>query len=453
MNNWKLEIGNWNSLRLYNASSRGGSMLSRRRILKLGATAAGAAFASPVAAAASENNCPTVPPSIASLKSLKDRAKPITTEERGERQEKARRLMADNKLDAILLTEGTSLTYFSGIHWGGGERLFAMVLPAKGNAFYVCPAFEEGRAREQIAKAPGAGQADVRIWQEDESPYQRVAQGLEDRRLSTGTLGMEETVRFVFSQGIGKASPQVKIAAATPVTAGCRMIKSDHEVELMRLAAKVTLTAYEAAYLALNPGMTKPQLEEMVEVAHTRLGFSGGADVQVGEYSAFPHGSVTPQVIREGAIVLMDGGGNVEGYASDITRTFVLGKPSDKMKTVFGIVHRAQNAALKTARPGLECQAVDAAARSVITGAGYGPDYKFFTHRVGHGMGMDGHEWPYLVRGNTTPMAANMTFSDEPGIYIRGEFGIRLEDDMHITENGAELFTPQSPSLESPFGK
>ncbi|PYX15555.1 MAG: aminopeptidase P family protein, partial [Acidobacteria bacterium] len=352
-------------------------MISRRRILKLGTAAAGAALATPVTAATSENNCTALPPSIASLTSMKDQAKPITTEERGERQEKARRLMADNKLDAILLTEGTSLTYFSGIHWGGSERLFAMVLPVKGNVFYVCPAFEEGRAREQIAKAPGAEQADVRIWQEDGSPYQRVAQGLNDRGLSTGTLGMEETVRFVFSQGIGKASPQMKIASATPVTAGCRMIKSNHEVELMRLAAKVTLTAYEAAYHALNPGMTKPQLEEMVEAAHTRLGFSGSADAQVGEYSAFPHGSITPQVIREGAIVLMDGGGNVEGYASDITRTFVLGKPSDKMKTVFDIVHRAQTAALKTARPGLECQAVDAAARSVITDAGYGPDYKF----------------------------------------------------------------------------
>jgi Xaa-Pro aminopeptidase len=428
-------------------------MLSRRRILKLGTAAAGAAFASPVNAATSGNNCPALPASIAGLKSMKDQAKPISTEERGERQEKARRLLVENKLDAILLTEGTSLTYFSGIRWWGGERLFAMVLPATGNPFYVCPAFEEGRAREQIAKAPGAEQADVRIWREDESPYQKVAQGFKDRGLSTGTLGMEETVRFVFSQGIGKASPQLKIASGTPVTAGCRMIKSDHEVELMRLAAKVTLAAYEAAYRALSQGMTKPQLEEMVEAAHTQLGFSGGADVQVGEYSAFPHGSVTPQVIREGTIVLMDGGGSVEGYASDITRTFVLGKPSDKMKTVFDVVHRAQTAALKTARPGLECQAVDAAARSVITDAGYGPEYKFFTHRVGHGMGMDGHEWPYLVRGNTTPMAANMTFSDEPGIYIRGEFGVRLEDDMHITENGAELFTPQSPSLEYPFGK
>jgi Xaa-Pro dipeptidase len=316
----------------------------------------------------------------------------------------------------------------------------------------VCPGFEEGRAREQLAQAPAGDQADVRIWQEDDSPYQRVAQGLKDRGITTGTLGVEETVRYVFSEGIAKAAPQVKISSATPVTAGCRMLKSDHEIALMRLAAKVTLAAYEAAYRGLKEGMTQSQFEDLVEAAHTQLGFSGGADVQVGEYSALPHGSITPQVIREGTIVLMDGGCKVEGYSSDITRTFVLGKPSDKMKKVFDIVHRAQTAALKTARPGLECQAVDAAARKVITDAGYGPDYKFFTHRVGHGMGMDGHEWPYLVRGDSLPMAANMTFSDEPGIYIRGEFGVRLEDDMHITENGAELFTPQSPSLENPFG-
>jgi Xaa-Pro dipeptidase len=215
----------------------------------------------------------------------------------------------------------------------------------------------------------------------------------------------------------------------------------------------VTLMAYEAAFQALKPGMTKPHFEDLVATAHVRLGFEGGADVQVGEFSAFPHGSVTPQLIKEGTIVLMDGGCRVEGYTSDITRTFVLGKAGDKMKRVFDIVHQAQTAAVKTARPGLECQAVDAAARMVITDAGYGPDYKYFTHRVGHGMGMDGHEWPYLVRGNTRKLEPNMTFSDEPGIYIRGEFGVRLEDDMHITESGAELFTAQSPSLERPFGK
>lgn len=382
---------------------------------------------------------------------MKDQAKPITREERRDRLEKARRLMASNKLDAILVMEGTSLTYFTGTHWWGGERLFAMIVPAKGKAFYVCPAFEEGRAREQIANGPEGNEADIRTWQEDESPYQRVAQGLSDRGITTGTLGLEETVRFVFGDGIAKAAPRVKIASATPVTAGCRMIKSEHEIQLMRLAAKVTLIAYEAAYRALREGMTHREFSHLVDQAHDQLGFDGGADVQVGEYSALPHGSITPQVIREGTIILMDGGCKVEGYASDITRTFVLGKPSDKMKNVFDIVHRAQSAALAAARPGVQCQDVDAAARKVITDAGYGPDYKYFTHRLGHGMGMDGHEWTYLVRGNRATLERDMVFSDEPGVYIRGEFGVRLEDDLHVTENGAELFTPQSPSLENPF--
>jgi Xaa-Pro dipeptidase len=237
------------------------------------------------------------------------------------------------------------------------------------------------------------------------------------------------------------------------VTAGCRMIKSDHELTLMRLACQVTLAAYEAVFHALREGMTQQQVGDLIDLAYGQLGFPGEASVQVGEYSALPHGSTTPQVIREGSIVMIDDGCMVEGYQSDITRSFVLGKASDKMRAVFDIVHRAQAAALAAARPGLECGAVDAAARKVIADAGYGPDYKYFTHRLGHGMGMDGHEWPYLVRGNAAKLRPNMTFSDEPGIYIPGEFGIRLEDDMHITENGAELFTPQSPSLEDPFGK
>ena len=422
-------------------------MFSRRRFLGMAAAGLGAPS---LLRAQGQTSC-LPPPSIAKLTSVKDQAKPITAEERAERQEKALSLMTANQLDAILVSAGTSLKYFAGIDWWGSERLFVMVLPAKGLAFYVCPAFEEGRAREQLAR--DGKPADVRIWQENDSPYQAVAQGLKDHGMATGTLGMEETVDFVFSEGVGKAAPQVQIASATPVTAGCRQIKSQHELALMRLANQVTLAAYEAAYHAVSEGMAQDQLQHLVEAAHQQLGFNGSADVQMGEYSAFPHGSITPQVVREGAIVLMDGGCKVEGYESDITRTFVLGKPSDKMKQVFEIVHRAQTAALEAARPGVEAQAVDAAARQVITQGGYGPDYKYFVHRLGHGIGMDEHEWPYLVRGNTTKLEPNMTFSDEPGIYIRGEFGIRLEDDMHLTENGAELFTPQSPSLENPFAK
>jgi len=431
-------------------------MLSRRSFLQLGTATAGTTLVAHSFAAKGKSEdakCKPLPASITRLKSLKDKARPISQEERRDREEKARQLMAANSLDAIMLMEGTSLTYFTGMRWWGGERTFAMVLPTKGKSFYVCPSFEEGRAREQIAKGPEGGEADVRTWQEDENPYNVIAQGLRDRGISTGSLGIEEFVRFVFSDGVAKAAPQVKLVSATPVTAGCRSVKSEHEIELMRLAAQVTLTAYEAAYHALKVGMTQRDFSDLVEAAHSQLGFEGSADVQVGEFSALPHGSITPQVIREGTILLMDGGCRVEGYTSDISRTFVLGRPTEKMKKVFDIVHRAQSQALATARPGIQCGAVDAAARKVIDDGGFGPDYAHFTHRVGHGMGMDGHEWPYLVRGNNTPIAPHMTFSDEPGIYIRGEFGVRLEDDMHITENGAELFTPQSPSLEDPFGK
>jgi len=433
-------------------------MISRRRFLEVGSVTAGLAAAPhSLMASGIEKDDASLPPSIAQLKSRKSEAKPITREERNERQQRARQLMTENGLEAILLMEGTSLRYFTGVRWWGGERTFALVLPAKGAAFYVCPAFEEGRAREQLANALDGEQADVRVWQEDESPYQRIAQGVKERGVASGKLGIEESVRFVFADGIAKALsqavPQVTIASATPVTAGCRMIKSTHEIALMRLASQVTLAAYEAVYHALRPGMSQRDVSGLIDAAYRQLGFPGDASVMVDQATAFPHGLATPQVIREGSIVMIDDGCTVEGYQSDITRTFVIGKASDKMKQVFDIVLHAQSAALAAARPGAECGSVDAAARKVITEAGYGPDYKYFTHRLGHGLGMDGHEWPYLVRGNSTRLQANMTTSNEPGIYIRGEFGVRIEDDMHITESGAQLFTPQPLSLEEPFGK
>jgi Xaa-Pro dipeptidase len=430
-------------------------MISRRKLLETGSIWAGVATASSglgaIPAVARENS--PLPPSIARLQSRKQEATPIPREEREQRQERARELMAENSLDAIVLMEGTCLRYFTGVHWWGGERLFALVLPAKGAAFYVCPAFEEGRAREQLQLAPGGGQPDVRVWQEDENPYQRVAEGLGERGLAGGRLGIEETIRFVFVDGISKAAPRATLASATPVTAGCRSIKSPRELALMRLASEVTLAVYEAVYHALHEGMTQREVSDLIDAAYGRMGFPGDASIMLGEYSAFPHGSTTPQVLHEGSIIMIDDGCVVEGYQSDITRTFVLGKATDKMKSVFDIVHRAQRAALEQAKPGVTAGSVDDAARQVISNAGYGPDYKYFTHRLGHGLGMDGHEWPYLVRGNPTKLQAHVTTSNEPGIYLRGEFGVRLEDDMHITEAGAELFTPQSPSIEDPFGK
>ncbi len=411
----------------------------------------------PAAAAFAQRQTPpppaTLPPSIAALKSRRSEAQPITNQERQARIERAQRLMAENKIDAICMMGGTSLEYFTAVRWGNSERLFFMVLPQKGEPFFVAPRFEEDRAREQIARGPVGQKAQVLKWDEDDSPYEKVAFGLRERGVRTGRVGMEETVKFVFTDGVGKAAPQASVVSATPVTAGCRAIKSPAEIALMQLANDVTLAAYEAAWKAMRDGMTQFEFAQLVSAAHTQLGFQGGAGVQVGEWSANPHGSARPQVVREGTILLIDGGCRVEGYESDISRTFVLGKAGDKMKRVFDIVHRAQAAALAAARPGAACESVDRAARKVIEDAGFGPGYKYFTHRLGHGIGLDGHEWPYLVKGNTLPLAPNMTFSDEPGVYIPGEFGVRLEDDMLITANGARLFTPQSPSIEEPFAK
>ncbi|MDQ8153179.1 MAG: Xaa-Pro peptidase family protein [Gemmatimonadota bacterium] len=426
-------------------------MTSRRDFLGLSATAAATTALMPSRSGAMVPSPADDPPAIAALKSRRHEASPITVAERRGRLERARSLMRANALDAMMLTGGTSMDYFTGMRWGISERLLAVIIPVKGNAFLVTPKFEEERALEQARLGPLGAGTEVLAWEEDESPYALVARGLRDRGIATGVLGVEETVRWQFSDGAAHALPQMTLASATPVSAGCRMVKDAHEIQLMRLAAHVTLAAYEAAWKSLKEGMTQGDFAALVSRAHARLGFDGGAGVQVGQYSALPHGSATPQVVREGSILLIDGGCRVEGYSSDISRTFVLGKPTQKMKDVFEIVHRAQTAALKIARPGLPCGDVDAAARKVVVDAGYGPGYKYFSHRVGHGMGMDGHEWPYLVKGNLLPLQPHMTFSDEPGIYIPGEFGVRLEDDLHILDDGAELFTPQSASLERPF--
>jgi len=401
---------------------------------------------------------PSLPPSIASLTSMRGLPKQITNDERRARIERARRLMAAHAIGALVLTPSTSLAYFTNIRWSGGERLFACVIPRNGEPFFVCPFFEEGRAREQIALGPfGGGHADVRTWQEDESPYALVAKGLADRGLRGGTIGIEETAKFVWSSSIAAAAPHAHVVSGTPVTAGCRMVKDEHELELMSIASAATLKVYEAVYRALRPGMTQIEATHLVDVAYERVGFRGDATVQTGKYTALPHGSAAPQTIEEGTIVMIDDGCTVEGYQSDITRTFVLGKATDKMNRVFGIVRRAQDAALKAARPGAPLESIDAAARRVITDAGYGPGFKYFTHRLGHGIGMEGHEWPYLVKNNmfgwtrSLRARAGMTFSDEPGIYIPGEFGVRLEDDMVITAEGGRLLTPQSESLEKPF--
>jgi Xaa-Pro dipeptidase len=425
-----------------------------RRGFLLGAAAAAPALALNAQLAPESAGTAPVPAPIAALKSRIHEAVPITLAEREGRLERARSLLRGKKMDALLITSGSSLNYFSGLRVGyQSERLFAWILPATGAPFVVCPAFEEGRIREGLSTAPDGPATKVHTWNEDESPYDLVARSLKELGLATGTVGIEERTQFAFAEGLAHATPTLKTVSGTPVTAGCRMIKSPAELALMQLANDITLAVYEAAYRSAKPGMTNRELSTLVGEGYRRSGVTGEASCQVGTYSALPHGSVQPQVIREGEIILIDDGCTVEAYQSDISRSFVLGKATDKQRRVFDIVHKAQAAALAAARPGVPCEAIDKAARDVIEAAGFGPGYKYFSHRVGHGIGMDGHEWPYLVRGSATPLAAGMCFSDEPGIYIEGEFGVRLEDDWHVTETGATMFTPQSPSLEDPFGR
>ena len=385
-------------------------------------------------------------------------SQPFTNQERLARIERARALMSARKLDAIILANSTrSSMYFANLRLYGGERLWALVIPARGKAFLVCPAFEEGRARELLVNGPFGKDADVLTWQEDESPFELTGKGLRDRGFATGSVGLDENMAFVFSDGLRAANPQFNFVSASPVTAGCRMIKEPHEIACMKLACRATLLVYRAVAQSLNAGMTTVDVEKLVDLAYSRVGFVGDASLNVDEFTALPHGSPKPQTLREGSILMLDDGCEVEGYTSDITRTFVLGRASDKMKSVFDIVHRAQAVAVATARPGVPTADVDAAARKVIVDAGYGPGYKYFTHRLGHGIGLDMHEWPYFARNDmfgwdlNPKLAAHMVLSDEPGIYIPGEFGIRLEDDLLVTENGAELMTPQSPSIEDPF--
>ena len=397
-------------------------------------------------------NLPPIPPPIAALNDHRAEPVPISSGEREARIAKARELMARHKMSAICIAGGTTLQYFTGVRWGNSERLMMVVLPVNGSPFAVCPAFEEERLQERFALVPAMARTRTWSWQENQNPYDLVAAGLKDLGMTAGTLGVEETVPYAFSEGVARALPLATLINARPVVSGCRSIKSPAELALMQFANSVTLQVYEAAWKSGHPGMSTQEFSALISAGYERVGFRGEASCETGEFSALPHGSIKPQVIREGAMVLIDDGCTVEGYESDITRAFVYGKPSDKMQKVFDIVHRAQAQALATARPGVACEAVDAAARKVIVNAGYGPGYQYFLHRLGHGIGMDGHEWPYLVQGNALALAENMTFSDEPGIYIRGEFGLRLEDDMHITADGAKLFTGPSLSLEQPFG-
>ena len=411
------------------------------------------------------------PPAVAALTSRIGEAVPITAAERQARADKARKLMQQAGIAAIVITGGTSLLYFTNIRSGQSERLFAWILPATGSPYIVCPSFEEGRMTEQLASIPDGHATRIYTWHEDEDPYNLLARHLPSTSgPDRGTIAIDERVQFVFADRIRQADPWRRIVSAIPVIAGCRQLKSPAELALMQLANDITLAVYKAAWQSAGPGTTNRQFSALVAQGYARCGVQGAASCQVGPYSALPHGSLSPQVIGEGQIVLIDDGCTVEGYQSDISRTFRYGRPKDssvaaRQEQVFSVVHEAQAAALAAARPGVPCHAIDDAARQVVTRAGFGPDYRTFSHRLGHGIGMDGHEWPYLVRGNNTLLQPGMCFSDEPGIYLAAPtpapgspvpedpayFGVRLEDDWHVTETAGRMFTPTSPSLDQPF--
>ena len=418
--------------------------MKRRTFLHQSAALASVAALGPHVAEAQQPS----PGAIASLQPLGPPVAPITDDERRARIEKARKLMTDNGISAMFLEGGSSMFYYTGVRWGNSERTFGVVIPAKGELAWVAPGFEEARARELIKFSN-----DVRVWQEDESPFKVIAQIIRDRGGATGKIGFEERVRFFIFDGVRQELPQAQFVIATPVTAGCRMIKSPAEIALMQRANDITLAAIGASFKTTKEGMTQQELSANVAAATRKLGgTSDGALVIFGKYTAFPHGSVQPQKLRDGDVVLIDAGCTVDGYTSDITRTTVFGKPTQRMRDVWETEKKAQGAALAAAKIGAECQSVDAAARKVITDAGFGPGYKVpgLPHRTGHGIGLDGHEWTNFVKGNTTKIQPGMCFSDEPTIVIYGEFGIRLEDCLHITDAGPKMFTPQSPSIEKP---
>ncbi len=425
--------------------------LSRRQWLQV----AGATFGGTLAPRLAADAPPTAPEAaaalpapLAALRPMLDGVAPISLDEHRARLARAQALLVEHGLDALLLGSGTSLRYFTGAVWSVSERFFGLLLTRSGDPAWIAPAFEERRAREQT----GVG-GDVRTWEEDESPYALMAQILKDRKAVAGRIGIEETTDYAFVDGLAQAAPAARLTSGTPVTAGCRMHKDTHELALMRRACAITLSAHRAVFASLREGLTQAEVAAWSAEAHRRLGMPGGSLVLFGADAAFPHGTSEPQPLRAGDVVLIDGGGRLHGYASDLTRTAVFGKPpSDRQRRLWDLVARAQRAALDAARPGVACEAVDAAARKLIVEAGFGPGYRYFTHRVGHGMGMDGHEWTYLVKGNTTPLRPGMCFSDEPGLYIPGELGIRHENDFFVTPDGAETFDPWPHTPEDPCG-
>ena len=412
--------------------------MNKRDFLKLSAATGVAAAIGPRAMAADE------------LSDITGGAVPITVDERLARVEKAQRLMREQGIDAILLEAGSALIYFTGVRWWRSERFTGAIIPAEGEIAFVTPYFEEPSVRESMKFGD-----DVRTWHEHENPFALVRGILADRDLDSGKIGVEETVRHFIVDGIAEAAPDFELVSGKGVVRGCRMYKSAAEIALMQTANDVTMAAYRHVHANLDKDMRPADISDLMNSATRALGGSPQfASVLLNEASAYPHGTRQPQTLKDDGIILMDCGCAVHDYESDISRTWVFGEPTRKQRDVWDTVKRGQELALETATVGTPAGKVDDVVRAYYESKGFGPDYQTpgLSHRLGHGIGMDGHEPINFVRGEETPLAPGMCFSNEPGIYIFGEFGVRLEDCLYITEDGPRLFSALSPSIDAPFG-
>jgi Xaa-Pro dipeptidase len=374
---------------------------------------------------------------------------PISAEERKMRVAKAQRLMAEKQIQAIILDAGINMNYFTGISWYPSERSMLAIIPAKGEINFICPAFEEDRFLEM---APAGTK--VSIWEEDENPFALTTCVLKGIGIDKGQIGIDEFCRFFIFDGLRKSDANFQFISADPITIPCRIIKSPAEIALMQKANDVTVKAIQAGIAALTLGCTPRQISQKITQAHAEQGASPGfASVTFGVATSFPHGSSRKQILKNGDVVMLDCGCSVGGYESDITRTIVFGEPSEKQKQIWELEKKAQQAGFEAAKLGAPAENVDYAARKVLVDAGFGPDYKMpgLPHRTGHGIGMSGHEWGNMVRGNKAPLEIGMCFSIEPTIAIPGEFGVRLEDCAYMTADGPKWFTKPSPSITEPF--
>ena len=418
--------------------------MSKRDFLALSGVSAGAALVGACSPSVTATSKPQ-------LNSIVGDVAPITVEERLARIEKAQRLMAENNIDAILLEPGSAMLYFTGVNWWRSERLTTVIIPREGDIGVVTPFFEEPSVRESMTFGD-----DVRAWNEHENPFERVAGFLKDRNLTGGRIGLEETVRYFVVDGLKSAAPTFKITSATPVTQGCRMYKSANEIALMRKANEVTLTAYQHVYQHMEAGMEPGDIKALMAAAQSQLGGVGPWNMALfGVASAYPHGTSQAQKLIEGQIVLMDCGCSVEGYQSDISRTFVFGEPTGKQREVWNTVRKGQQIAFETAQIGATAGSIDDAVRAYYESLGWGPEYNVpgLSHRTGHGIGMDGHERVNFVHGEQTPLAPGMCFSNEPGLYDFDSFGVRLEDCLYMTPDGPAWFSVPPDSLDDPVGR